>query len=229
VLWSDRQDSQARSSLRQALVALRHDLAGVDPSPIVVDGDNLAIDASRVMVDIRDFERLAASDAADDLRRAAELYSGDFLDGIAVRDPAFEDWLSLERSRLRELAMTVLDRLRGHLSGFEAIAAAKRLIAFDPLREASHRALMQLHAAQGHVERQRANIRFAAMLYGVSSMSRPRRKRPSCIARSTRGAIGLPPLICRGRPSRARGALSLSRLPCICPNNPRSLSCPSRT
>src|ERR1700757_1847390 len=43
VFGSDRGDAQARSSLRQALAALRRDLAGVEPAPLAFDGDTVAL------------------------------------------------------------------------------------------------------------------------------------------------------------------------------------------
>ena len=60
--------------------------------------------------------------------------------------------LAVERRRLREIAVGVLGRLLEHISGAEAVVAANRLIALDPLREASHRALMRVYAAQGQRE-----------------------------------------------------------------------------
>lgn len=152
LLWSDRGDTQARSSLRQALVALRRDLEDVDQPPLIFEGDAVAISPSAVWTDAAEFERLAASAAANDLQQAAELHEGDLMDGIVVHDPAFDEWLSIERSRLREIAVATLERLLGHLSGAEAIMTAKRLIALDPLREASHRILMHVYADQGQRE-----------------------------------------------------------------------------
>jgi TolB-like protein len=152
LLWSDREDTQARGSLRQALVALRRDLDETDQAPLIFEGDAVAIAPSSVSTDIAEFERLAASTVADDLRQAAELYEGDLMDGIAVQDPAFEDWLSIERSRLRDIATSILERLIDHESGAKAIMMAKRLIALDPLREVSHRALMRAYASQGQLD-----------------------------------------------------------------------------
>jgi len=149
ILWSDRADGHARNSLRQALVALRRDLAGVDPSPLLIEGDSLAIDPMAVSVDVSAFERLAATTEVDDLRHAAGMYAGDLLDGIAVHDRGFEEWLAVERNRLRLMAITALDQLAGSLSGSEAIEIANRLIVLDPLRETSHRSLMRAYAAQG--------------------------------------------------------------------------------
>src|SRR5579872_2299070 len=96
LLWSDRGEQQARSSLRQALLTLRRDLASIEPVPLIFEADAVAIDASATSNDVAAFERLAASSAVEDMRRAAELYRGDFLDGVAVRDQAFDEWLTVE-------------------------------------------------------------------------------------------------------------------------------------
>ena len=160
LLWSDRGELQARNSLRQALVTLRRDLQGIDPAPLLFERDTIGCDAAAVSTDVAEFEELAASNTLDALRRAAKLYDGDLLDSLAVRDPAFEEWLSSEQSRLRDAAIMVLDRLSALSSGAEAIAAAKRLLAFDNLREASHRTLMRVYAAQGRIDQ-------AARQYGA--------------------------------------------------------------
>src|SRR5215470_8510626 len=108
LLWSDRADQQARNSLRQALTELGRILADIDPSPLVKGRDTLALDPEAVVVDAVLFERLAASRDADDLRRAADLYAGDLLEGFGLRDAAFEDWLRHERQRYRDMMITGL-------------------------------------------------------------------------------------------------------------------------
>jgi TolB-like protein len=152
LLWSDRAEQQARSSLRQALFTLRRDLAGIEPIPLILEGDAIAIDASAASSDVGTFERLAASSTVDDMRQAAAVYGGDLLDSVMVQDQAFDEWLSVERSRLREIAIGVLSRLLERVKDIEAISTANRLIALDPLREASYRVLMRVFAAQGERE-----------------------------------------------------------------------------
>src|SRR5215472_14498624 len=51
LLWSDRGEAQARSSLRQALVALRKDFAGAGVIAIVVGEEQVKLDLSKVEVD----------------------------------------------------------------------------------------------------------------------------------------------------------------------------------
>ena len=152
LLWSDRDRDHARDSLRQSLVALRRDLSGLDPMPLTVEGDVLTLRPTLVDVDVLTFARLAQSQNLDDLRRAAELYRGDLLDGVAVRDQAFEQWLAEERTRLHDRAVDVLQRVVPHLSGVAAIAAARQLVALDPLREGSNLALIRAYASSGQTE-----------------------------------------------------------------------------
>ena len=152
LLWSDRDREHARDSLRQSLVALRRDLSGLDPMPLVIEGDALMLRPALVDVDVLTFARLAQSQNLDDLRRAAALYRGDLLEGLAARDQAFDQWLTEERTRLHDRAIDVLQRLAPQLSGAAALAVARQLVALDPLREGSNLALIRAYAGQGQTE-----------------------------------------------------------------------------
>ncbi|MGH7126556.1 MAG: BTAD domain-containing putative transcriptional regulator, partial [Stellaceae bacterium] len=100
--------------------------------------------------DVVRFEQLLGDGTDDALERATTLYRGDLLDGIAVHDPSFEEWLSNERQRLRQAMEDALTRLIERslaASATErAAVAARRLLALDPLRETACRALMQIDA-----------------------------------------------------------------------------------
>ena len=150
LLWSDRGDQQARDSLKHALTRLRQCLEPVNPSPIVADRQIVKLDASGLAIDVATFERLLAERTPESLEKATELYRGDLLDGIGIRDAAFEDWLLLERQRLRQLAEDALTKLLtqslADRSLDRAATAARRLLRLDPLREMAYRALMQIHA-----------------------------------------------------------------------------------
>jgi TolB-like protein/DNA-binding SARP family transcriptional activator len=150
LLWSDRGDQQARDSLKHALTRLRQCLQAATPPPIVADRQSVRLDASALTIDVAVFERLLGDGAPEALEQATALYRGDLLDGIGLRDPAFEDWLLVERQRLRQRAEEALSGLLAQSLAAgardHAAAAARRLLSLDPLREAACRALMQLHA-----------------------------------------------------------------------------------
>ncbi len=151
LLWGDRDEEQARNSLRQALTELNRAFAHVKPSPLLKVHDTICLDVGVVEVDVEEFQRRAACDDADNLRKAAALYQGDLLNGIGVHDPAFEEWLRVEQQRLRDLVVTTLEKLLSHEEGQDAIAVARRLLTLDPFREEGYRALMRLHAEAGEI------------------------------------------------------------------------------
>jgi DNA-binding SARP family transcriptional activator/predicted ATPase len=153
LLWSDRAERQGRDSLRQALTALRKGLGSEGEALLTVNGDAVAVEPSAVEVDALSFEQLLAGGRPEDLERAVDLYQGDFLDGIGVRDPAFEDWVYAERERLHGRAVEALAKVLAHQAksggADRAMATAARLLQLDPLQEMAHRALMRLHAERG--------------------------------------------------------------------------------
>jgi TolB-like protein/Tfp pilus assembly protein PilF len=153
LLWSDRGEEQARSSLRQALSELRKALGDADPQPLIAGRDAVSLDADAVDVDAVAFERLIGEATPEALAQAVEIYQGELLDGLGVDDPAFEEWLRAERQRLHERAREAMThRLDQQMTAGEAdgaIATARRLLALDPLQEAAHRALMRLYADGG--------------------------------------------------------------------------------
>lgn len=153
LLWSDRAEVQAKSSLRQALTDLRRGLQENGSPVLTTEGERVALEAGAVAVDVLEFETLAANGSNGNLGRAERLYQGPLLDGFNVRDQSFNEWLAQERARLHELAVNAVERLLAGLlragDPEAAIATAQRLLALDPLRESTYRTLMRLYAEQG--------------------------------------------------------------------------------
>jgi TolB-like protein/DNA-binding SARP family transcriptional activator len=152
LLWSDRQDAQARDSLKHALADLRarFDAAGIPQLEATRSG--IRLDLARVRTDIADLEQEIRSGPSG-LSGVLDLYRGEVLAGSNVRDPAFEDWLRIERQRLRNLVEETLDKLiaeAGRRGDTQMMfAAARRLLDLDPLRESAARTLMEHHARIG--------------------------------------------------------------------------------
>jgi len=153
LLWGDSSDQQARHSLRQTLLLLKQALPRNGVDVLRLDGETVAVNRRAVELDVAALEQLAASGTPQALAQAAALYKGDFLEGLGVQEPRFEEWLVRERERLRELALEVLAKLLAHHTKSAAVQAAiqtaVRLLALDPLQEAVHRALMRLYSQQG--------------------------------------------------------------------------------
>ncbi|MGH6928001.1 MAG: BTAD domain-containing putative transcriptional regulator, partial [Dongiaceae bacterium] len=121
--------------------------------PLRADRQSISLDRIGLDIDVLVFERLVRENTIDELAQATSLYRGEFLDGLAVHDPAFEDWLLLERQRLRQLCERALASLMVQALAVgereRAAEAARRLLASDPLSEAAYRTLMQVHVEDG--------------------------------------------------------------------------------
>ena len=158
LLWPDSTDAQARTNLRTLLHRLRQAMPEADRF--------LHIDAQTVQwrsdapatLDVADFERALAEAALAEqvgnqdaaraaLREAVEQYGGDLLLGW------YEDWVLLERERVRQLFLTALERLILVLEEERVYAAAisyaQQLLRHDPLHEATYQHLMRVHALSG--------------------------------------------------------------------------------
>src|SRR5262245_13765168 len=153
LLWPESGDEEARHSLRQELHALRRVLAPAGTRALVVSGERIALDPDAVEVDVATFERLSAEGRPEALKRAADLYEGDLMVGIGVREDEFEDHLRSERERLRARAIGVLTRLLAYQAQQgpmeAAIETALRLLVMDPTQESVHRELIRLYARSG--------------------------------------------------------------------------------
>lgn len=157
LLWPSSGQDQARGSLRHALAALRKVL-GSD----AIEGarDMIKLRTGIVAVDLDVVTDLAEGRATPSLMGLPA--TGTLLDGIATEHDNLGEWLTFERTRSRGLQQAALQRTINALSEAErhadAIAAAERLVALDPLREQSHRTLMQALVRAG--ERSTALVQF---------------------------------------------------------------------
>ena len=153
LLWGDRSHDQGRTALRQAVWVLRKALNDATSAGLVIDGDLIGVDPVAVCVDVAEFERAATNGAPVELERAAALYRGEFLAGVAARETPFEEWLTVQRERLGELALQALARLLAHQRKTGALEAAAqtalRLLSLDPIEESVHRVLMQTYVDLG--------------------------------------------------------------------------------
>ena len=152
LLWGGLGAKQARDALKQALYRLRLAFEPVRSLPILADRTQLILDRDAVAIDVQQFGRWIGDGAPESLERAIALYRGELLEGLDVRDAGFEEWLLLERQRLRSLQIDALTTLLDyHMAGKKhdkAIAIARRTLALDPLEEGAHRALMLVYANQ---------------------------------------------------------------------------------
>jgi predicted ATPase/DNA-binding SARP family transcriptional activator len=152
LLWGDFPDERARHSLRQAVHTLRQAVAPY----LHVEPDSIAFPAkSDYWLDVDEFSTLASQFSVENLTMAVDLYRGEFLAGLVVKDSlAFDEWLFFERDRLERQHLSALSQLGDALvaSGDldRATEYVTRLVSHAPLQESAHRQLMRLYHQSGN-------------------------------------------------------------------------------
>ncbi|WP_018784074.1 BTAD domain-containing putative transcriptional regulator [Micromonospora sp. CNB394] len=144
LLWSETPEERALSSLRTALWRLRQDPC----CPLRTDGDTVRLGPT-VRLDVDDLVETAALVREGAVPRGATgAGRHDLLPGW------YDDWVLLERERLRQLRLHMLEELAGnHLDAGrhgEALEAALEAMAAEPLRETPHRLVVRIHLAEGN-------------------------------------------------------------------------------
>ncbi|MGH8242498.1 MAG: BTAD domain-containing putative transcriptional regulator [Steroidobacteraceae bacterium] len=153
LLWEDSDPDLARTSLRQALSAIRRSLPEKARGVLRADTLQVSLDPARVEVDVLELRALLAESTPAALKAALPLAAGALLEGFDARSDAFEEWLGTERRSLRRdvaSAMQTLARFCRETGDAEGeIDALNRLLALEPLNEPAHRELMEACARAG--------------------------------------------------------------------------------
>src|SRR5438094_109018 len=142
LLWSDRDEKQARHSLSEALRVLRRVLGDAS---VRADVDQVGLSPDAVSLDCDRFVELCGR---GDWSGATALVDGEFLEGLAIPESSdFENWLGSERMLWRTRALEALDRrAAAELETGDAPAAAQtalRAVRLDTASEAAARTAMR--------------------------------------------------------------------------------------
>jgi predicted ATPase/DNA-binding SARP family transcriptional activator/uncharacterized protein HemY len=151
LFWGGKSETRGRGNLRRVLHNLKEHL------PDCLEADRYMIGLKRSPAcrsDLEMFSRWEGESSLSAKVQAAELFRGDFMEGIYLDDcPEFETWLITEQERWRQRVVQLLDslvreyRYRGEYN--HAVKLAQRLLTLTPWRESVHRQLMTLFARNG--------------------------------------------------------------------------------
>jgi DNA-binding SARP family transcriptional activator len=163
LLWPDVPESLAQGSLRSALWRVHK----VAPGLIDTSGGALSL-AEGVRVDVRDLDDWARQ-VQDPRCCVGELKLPDVGLCADLLPGWYDDWVLLERERLRQLRMHALETVARRLADAgrygEALQAAYAAMRAEPLRESAHRVVIRLHLAEGNLcEALRAFERIRVLL-----------------------------------------------------------------
>jgi DNA-binding SARP family transcriptional activator len=152
-LWREATDQRAIANLRAALWRLHV----IRERVIVPRRDQLSlcgevwVDLAEVLQGARELLDISSAGSTDQPAASAELL--DLLSRDVLPDWD-DDWVVIERERVRQLrihaieALSVRLRRQGRLA--EAVEAGLAAIAADPMRESAQRVLIEAHLAEGN-------------------------------------------------------------------------------
>jgi len=147
-LWLDTPEERASANLRSSLWRLNR------PGPKLVEATSLQLRlAPEVQVDVREtaalaHRLLAPTAGSGDVDPDPARLTGELLPDW------YDDWVLIERERLRQLSLHALEALGERLLTKsrlgEALEAALAAMAMEPLRESAHRLLIRIHLEEGN-------------------------------------------------------------------------------
>ncbi|MGW4369026.1 AfsR/SARP family transcriptional regulator [Nocardia takedensis] len=167
-LWRDKDTKRGFANLRSALWRLPPSVRDA----LTVRDDRLCL-APCVRCDVPELRSRALSAIRTDSASLAGS-EGQAELGVAQLAPEllpywYDDWVLVERERLRRMQIRALELLCVRLTALgrfgEAVEAGLAVVSADPLRESGHRALIAAHVAEGnHVEARRQHEYYKGLL-----------------------------------------------------------------
>lgn len=147
MLWSDRCDEQGRASLRHSLWLLKKILNNSSADLLQIDRKRVGLNLELCSIDVSEFLELSESNRRAELEQAISIYRSDFLEGLVIRDVVWNEWLGIERERMKlkyaEILSALIEYYLGELDVKNLIRTGRRLIDHDHLSEQGHHALMR--------------------------------------------------------------------------------------
>jgi DNA-binding SARP family transcriptional activator len=146
-LWPFGNDGRAAGNLRSALWRLRR--AGINV--LAADKGSLRL-REHVIVDLHLIDQWATRLIHRTAFGRDLLISPSVFDALDLLPGWYDDWVLMERERIRQRLLHALEALSIHLANLgrygEAVDAALLAVSADPLRESAHRALIEAHVAE---------------------------------------------------------------------------------
>jgi DNA-binding SARP family transcriptional activator len=145
LLWSRRENEQARASLRQSVHELQDTLGGTWSHVFVADRHHLSLRGTELDIDalmLAQPERISTG--------LLDRYEDVLLEDLDGLDPAFDRWLDEERGRFVRIGRAIGESLLAQCDDPVAtIEAAEHLLGIDRRHESAWRAIIRANAEQG--------------------------------------------------------------------------------
>jgi len=149
LLWSQRSPDQAKASLRQCLSELREQLGSFSNVELITNRLDISLALDAIILDVEEIIGVAASDNVSEKIRFADHCEGEFLKGLKILDPAFEDWVYSRRLHYSDIYQGILKDLLSELdprdNAPEIKHIAYKLLESDICSETGHMGLMRCY------------------------------------------------------------------------------------
>ena len=215
LLWSRRENVQARASLRNSIYELQDTLGSAWSHILKTDRYHLSLHDDNL--DIESFTSAHPLEMPSTLDRFRAVLLED-LDGL---DPAFDRWLEEQRALFARIGRTLGETILAQCQDPEmAIKAAQQLLEIDLTHEGAWRTIMRIHAERGNIGAAVASYERCRSVLAERSgrMPSPETEDLMCLIRGS-GAARWPPAV----PSESARSMASPR-----PSLPPSNSTPCR-
>lgn len=170
LLWDIADDP--RGELRWCLSKIR---GLIDDARVEVDGDTIAVNLSDLAVDALEVAKAYQTGfrtlPPDQLRALADMFSGDFLDGLVIeRNPGFETWLLSQRRRFRDMHLALLEHIVQRFSSEEVRPYLDRWIHLAPFDLRPHELLLTALAAEGRFREGEEHLSATVRLFNSEGL-----------------------------------------------------------
>jgi DNA-binding SARP family transcriptional activator/TolB-like protein/Flp pilus assembly protein TadD len=145
LLWSRREQEQARGSLRQSVHELQDMLSPAWSQLFITDRHHLSLRGPGLEIDA-----LSLTQPGAILGNILDRFEEVLLEDLNGLDPAFDRWLEDERARFQRIGRSIGESLLAKCEDPAAsVEAAERLLAIDRMHEGAWRTIMRSHAELG--------------------------------------------------------------------------------
>jgi len=170
LLWDVPNDP--RGELRWCLSKLRAALDMPDRRRVTTQGDTIALDLDRCLVDALAVGHAAAQGTAtldaERLLALAKLFAGDLLDGLVLeRSPLFDSWLTAQRRRFHAFHAAILEQLAATdpAGSPEMSTHLDKWVELAPFDTRAHLALLSNLAKRGEIGAAEQHLASAERLF----------------------------------------------------------------
>jgi len=169
LLWSRREQEQARASLRQSVHELQDTLGYAWSHLFTADRHHLMLRGPALMIDALSLTQ-PISEEPDNLDR----FTGVLLEDLNGLDPAFDRWLIEERARFARIGRTIGEGILARCQDpASVIEVAEQLLRIDHTHEGAWRAIMRAHAERGDRGMATATYQRCRTTLAEATQSRP--------------------------------------------------------